>query len=381
MRINQIIVESEQLDELGVMDIARGAGAAGGKALNAIGGVIGGVKGAYNAAKAGYDAGQAFVGGQRVGRPSGGATPAPTAAAAPTPSQQPAPSNIREFPSLSSFNDQDLEQLKGFIEREIRLRQSGNAPGSSSPSGGAAPRTPTTSPAGGAPASGATPPGGGSTRPTRNQIIQGPDGRPYQWLGNQWAAYNPTTGRAGQVARRDLGAQLTQAVASGSATPYTPPPAGRTPPSPASSNTPPTGGRPLPSPAGSSATPASGRPPSNQPPAAGPTPEPSPYGNVTADEQAFITAREREGASPEQINAALANRRTRQNRRPSAQDPAGSQLGPRRAAARPGDYDWVPGGGVGPNTRLGDIGPEGERTRNRQAAAESFHSRFLNREI
>lgn len=294
MKINQIIVEAEQLDELGLADVGRGIGSVAGKTAQGLGAVAGGVKGAWDAAKSGYQSGKSFVGGQRVGgsqppRVSAGA-PASAPAARPAPTtqsaNQPGSGNTGTF---ADMDDQELEQMKSFIDRELQLRRSGNPPGGrggTPPSGGATP--PPTS--GGTPSAGrpAPAPAGGGTgatrQPTRDQIIQGPDGRPYQWLGNQWAAYNPATGRAGQVARRDVGAQLTQAVASGSARPYTPPAGGSTPP---------------PQPAaparGTTATPAA--------PAAAAQ---SPYGNLTASQQQFVAAREKEGLSQDQIKAALA---------------------------------------------------------------------------
>lgn len=363
MRINQIIVESEQLDELNAADVGRGIGTLAGKTADAIGGIAGGVAGIGTALKKGYQAGKAHVGGQEVGRTyvprtreAPAAAPAQAGSAATSAPETPgtAPTSPSTF---ASMDDQQLTQLRSFIDRELELRRSGNPPGAAVPAGASsASRGPETSPS-----TGGT--GSSGTRPTRNQIIQGPDGRPYQWLGNQWAAYNPATGRAGQVARRDLGAQLTQAVASGSATPYTPPAGGRPAPSPAASNTPPAGGRPAPGAA------------------------PSPYGNVTSEEQAFINAREREGASPEQIKQALENRRTRAGRRlPPAQlntvgntpgfradmpmsqaDPAAFAAGQQRRAEL--------------DARSAAAVARGASRRTAQAANEGVYSRFLDRKI
>lgn len=379
MKINQIIVESDQLDELSAGDIARGVGTAVGKTAQGIGAVAGGVKGAWDAARSGYQSGKSFVGGQRVGRPSGGAAgnvpPLPTGGTA-TPSAPTAPAGANNPPrTFADMDDTELENLRKFVDRELTIRRSANAPGGTPAAPGGAPGTPAGggTPAAPRPASGGSAPRGGSTQPTRNQIIQGPDGRPYQWLGNQWAAYNPATGRAGQVARRDLGAQLTQAVTSGQATPYTPPASGRPAPSPAAANTPPTGGRPAPSPAGN--------------PTAAPASATSPYGNVTSEEQAFIAAREREGASPEQIKTALENRRTRAGRRlPPAQlntvgDTPGFRADMPMSQADPESFAAGQQRRAELDARSAAAVARGSSGRTAQAANEGVYSRFLGRNI
>ena len=58
MKINQIIVEAEQLDELGLADVGRGIGSVAGKTAQGLGAVAGGVKGAWDAAKSGYQSGK-----------------------------------------------------------------------------------------------------------------------------------------------------------------------------------------------------------------------------------------------------------------------------------------------------------------------------------
>lgn len=359
MKINQIIVESDQLDELNAADVGRGIGTAVGKTAGALGGVAGGVAGIGSALKKGYQAGKAHVGGQEVGRSY--SSPPRTTVGSPPP-EAPSPATAAANPpgggntgTFADMDDQELEQLRTFVDRELQLRRSGSPPGGP----GGTPPTRGTAPQGATPTSGATPPAGGggnnppsgntgaSRQPTRNQIIQGPDGRPYQWLGNQWAAYNPSTGRAGQVARRDVGSQLSQAVARGTARPY----------SPSATS------------AGASRNPGS----DSSPPGA-------PATGSTSEQQWEQNLRS-QGYSDAEIEQARGPYRARQTRPARVQDPEGSGLGASRPAVRPDDYDWVPGGGIGPETRLGDIGPSGERTRNRQAASESFPSRFLGRNI
>jgi hypothetical protein len=70
MRIQHLINETqsqEQLDELDVSGLASKTGSVLGKTAQGIGAVAGGVKGAWDAAKAGFQSGKNFVGGQRIG--------------------------------------------------------------------------------------------------------------------------------------------------------------------------------------------------------------------------------------------------------------------------------------------------------------------------
>jgi hypothetical protein len=66
MKISQVL-ESQQLDELDMTNAGTATGGVVGKTANALGAVAGGVKGAWDAAKAGFQSGKNFVGGQRVG--------------------------------------------------------------------------------------------------------------------------------------------------------------------------------------------------------------------------------------------------------------------------------------------------------------------------
>lgn len=71
MRIQHLINETqsqEQLDELDMSGLASKTGSVVGKTAQGIGAVAGGVKGAWDAAKAGFQSGKNFVGGQRIGQ-------------------------------------------------------------------------------------------------------------------------------------------------------------------------------------------------------------------------------------------------------------------------------------------------------------------------
>ena len=65
MRINELLVE-QQLDELGLGQVGTIAGRALGGTAKALGATVGGVKGAWDAAKQGYQTGKATVSGQPV---------------------------------------------------------------------------------------------------------------------------------------------------------------------------------------------------------------------------------------------------------------------------------------------------------------------------
>ena len=386
MRINQIIVESDQLDELGLADVGRGIGTVAGKTAQGLGAVAGGVKGAWDAAKSGFQSGKTFVGGQRVGSsppPSGGGTAATPVPSRPAPA--PAPGSAGNQRTFADMDDAELEDLRKFIDRELSLRSSGNPaggragagtpPAASTPTGNSTPPAP----AAGARGGNNNPPSSGSRQPTANQIIQGPDGRPYQWLGSQWAVYNPATGRAGQVARRDVGAQLTQAVTSGSARPFTPSAGGSTPPAQPAA---PARGTTAPPPA-QPAAPARG----TTPPAA----SESQYGVLTPSQQKFVKAREKEGASPDQIKAALA-----------AGGGGGRPRAPLTRTAQLNTIGNTPG--FTPDMKMSDAAPEDyaagqrrkaeldaanaaaiERSKAKRGgnppATEGFYSRFLDRNI
>jgi hypothetical protein len=146
MKINEVIVESEQLDELSAMDIARGVGSAVGKTAHAAGAVAGGLKGAWDAGKSGYQQGLSFTGGQRVGRSSSGRAA----------SQAPAASGG----NLDSMADQDLEAMKSKIDSVLAARK-----GQPAAQGQAAPAAP--------------------TKPVKGQMAT-VNGKDYMFAGSSW---------------------------------------------------------------------------------------------------------------------------------------------------------------------------------------------------
>lgn len=70
MKITDLIVESQQIDELTAADVGQGIG----KAAGAVGAVAGGVKGAWQAAKKGFEKGRATVAGETPPRTAGAAS-------------------------------------------------------------------------------------------------------------------------------------------------------------------------------------------------------------------------------------------------------------------------------------------------------------------
>lgn len=143
MRINEVITESHQLDELSATDIARGVGTAVGKTAHAAGAVAGGLKGAWDAGKAGYEQGLSFTGGQRVGRT------APRASAS---------------PNIDSMTDQDLVAMKSKIDSVLAARTSGTAQ----------------QPEAGSQAAASAP-----SKPQRGQLVD-INGKKYMYAGQQW---------------------------------------------------------------------------------------------------------------------------------------------------------------------------------------------------
>lgn len=70
MRIEQLIQETndqKQIAELDMTNLGKVAGSVAGKTAQGIGAVAGGVKGAWDAAKAGFQQGKGFVSGQKIG--------------------------------------------------------------------------------------------------------------------------------------------------------------------------------------------------------------------------------------------------------------------------------------------------------------------------
>ena len=181
MKINQLLVESEQIDELSALDVGRGIGSAVGKTAQAVGGVVGGLRGAAGAFKQGYQSGKGFVSGQKVGRTNpqpGSVAPRPTASGG--------------APNLDAMADQDLEAMKKQIDATLAARK--QQPAEPEQQAGAQ----------AAPAGNAAPV---ASKPKTGDKVS-VDGKDYQWLGAQWAEVNPATGKAGKIAPAALRAKL-----------------------------------------------------------------------------------------------------------------------------------------------------------------------------
>lgn len=110
MRINELILEQDQLDELSLAGIGRGIGAV----SNAIGRGVGNVQGAWQGAKAAFNQGKdatankaarnvAHGGGAQMNK-TGATTPAPTA----TPTAPPAPSTGDGYAGPGEVGSNDL---------------------------------------------------------------------------------------------------------------------------------------------------------------------------------------------------------------------------------------------------------------------------------
>lgn len=113
MKINEVITESNHLDEISASGIGKGLG----KVAHATGAVAGGVKGAWDAAKAGYQSGRAFVGGQRVGggsAPRGGAYSSSAVSAGSTVNY---PQVVNAIPNM---NADELKNLKQKIDTALQ---------------------------------------------------------------------------------------------------------------------------------------------------------------------------------------------------------------------------------------------------------------------
>ena len=101
MRINEILTESQQLDEGPLGAIGRGIGKVVGGAAKGIGAIAGGVVGAGTALKKGYQSGKAVVGDDpdpNAGKP-GYTPPEEAPAAAPTGGAAPAPTDPKAAPA------------------------------------------------------------------------------------------------------------------------------------------------------------------------------------------------------------------------------------------------------------------------------------------
>lgn len=118
MRIKQLIQETqsqEQLDELDMTGLAKGAGTALGKTAQGLGAVAGGVKGAWDAAKSGFQAGKNFVsgkGGAQQQAPADGGQQEPAQTSAPTQAQAQSDVNPQDIQSQIAQKKQEISALQ-----------------------------------------------------------------------------------------------------------------------------------------------------------------------------------------------------------------------------------------------------------------------------
>ena len=113
MRINELIVESQQIDEISLAGIGKGIGKAANVAGKAVGGAVGGTVAAAKqfgqGVKQGYQGSKATVGGGTDPATSGTATaPTQSATSAPTTSAAPAPAANQPAVKRNPNNPDDL---------------------------------------------------------------------------------------------------------------------------------------------------------------------------------------------------------------------------------------------------------------------------------
>lgn len=158
MKITEVITESEQVDEIS----GKGVGTALGKTAHAVSGALGGLAGAWDAGKAGFQSGRAFVGGQRVGKsspkPSGGYASGGY-------STRPGVGYSQVVDAIPNMNADELKNLKQKIDTALAQPQS-------QPTGGEAPAAS----------------GQAASNPTKAQTGMWTDinGKKYMFAGQQW---------------------------------------------------------------------------------------------------------------------------------------------------------------------------------------------------
>lgn len=209
MRINEVLTESEQLDELDIGPLARGVGGFARGMAQGAGGALGGVVGAAQAAKQGYTSARDFVSGKSspssspssrsggtsasrsgaAGASSSGTTAAGAAGNAPEASDQQAKVGVGQINKIiPTLRLRDLQSVKKTLDAAIAAKARPAAGGASAPASPGAP-------------AGSTPPAGGAARPRGQEVDLG--GKKYRWAGAQWV--DVATGR---VADRATAAQL-----------------------------------------------------------------------------------------------------------------------------------------------------------------------------
>ena len=188
MRINELLTE-DQVDEISLKGIGQGLSkgvSALGKARGAIakgaGMGLGAATGMWDQAKAGYSAGRSFVGAPTSGKQTGSSY----YSSGYTPRQQ----------SYGKMSASDLNAEKAKIDAALAARA-----GKTQKPATAQQQSANTNPQQAAPVG-----------PEKGKIYTGPDGNGYKWLGNQWL--NTATN---QPAPRPMQQAMTQRVNSGQA--------------------------------------------------------------------------------------------------------------------------------------------------------------------
>ena len=205
MRINELLVE-QQLDELGLGDVGRAAAKGVGGLAKGIGATVGGVQGAWDAAKHGYQVGRGAVGG--VGAPVQAQQAAQWSAqqaqqqkdtntAANLQNQQArlaqaSQGSDAEVPQLtqaiSNLDTPQLTQVKTAIDQRAKALSStpapSNAPGTTQTTTGTRPASP--------------------AAPQVGSKATGSDGQSYTWKGAQWVS-----DKTGRIASSQISKALT----------------------------------------------------------------------------------------------------------------------------------------------------------------------------
>jgi hypothetical protein len=101
MRINELLIENDQIDEISLGGVVGGA-------AERLGAVVGGARGAWDKAKQGYAAGRAAVGGNAVPGDNQSKTSATTGTATPGPAGTTAPAGTNAAPASNPVHNPAL---------------------------------------------------------------------------------------------------------------------------------------------------------------------------------------------------------------------------------------------------------------------------------
>jgi hypothetical protein len=194
MKINDLYVQQDQLDEVSLGGIGRGIAKGVGAVSRGVGAVAGGVAGAVDAAAQGFAGGRAAVSGQAPATTATNTTsktqatgaPAGNASAATAPAGNvAAPAGGAPAGGATAKGTADF----GTIQRSIKTLSPNQKTALASQLAG---KTPATT----APAAPATPPPAATapTGPQKGQEVALASGEKYRFAGQQWVEIDPTTG-------------------------------------------------------------------------------------------------------------------------------------------------------------------------------------------